>query len=301
MSLKMRIYYNAVCGALGGMVAWALSGLFSPASTASFVLVLVRDALLGAIAGICIGGVLGAIDGVQARNRRQAMRGLVFGGVLGLIGGLIGLVAGELIFSVAGGGVWPRATGWAIFGALIGASEGLATRAPGKLVYGAVGGVIGGLIGGSTYERITDVLRLVSHDRNLSVTVGGASGLVLLGACLGAMIALTLVIGRDAWLRILGGRLEGREVLISKRRMTIGASDGCDVYLPGDPAIAAQHAVLDRTHTGYLLSIMPGTAPITVNQQRVASGARIPLLGGEHLRFGTTALLFYHSGAEEEA
>src|SRR4051812_37778337 len=56
MSLRMRIYYNAVCGALGGLLAWALSGLLLATTTTSFSALLVHDAFLGALAGICIGG-----------------------------------------------------------------------------------------------------------------------------------------------------------------------------------------------------------------------------------------------------
>lgn len=299
MSLRMRIYYNAICGALGGLLAWGLSGLLPGAATTSFAALLVHDALLGAIAGVCIGGALGAVDGVQARNWRQAVRGLRYGGGLGLIGGMIGLVCGEIIFSMAGGGLWPRALGWAVFGVLVGASEGVATRAADKRTYGALGGLLGGLIGGSAYERISDILRLLTHDRDLSLTTGSAIGLVILGACLGAMIALTVVLLRAAWVRILGGRLEGREVLIGKAQMTVGASDGCDIYLPGDDAIASQHATLQRTSAGYALMVETGSNPIVVNQQPVIAGTSVLLRGGEHLRFGSTPVLFRLDGDEE--
>ena len=138
-----------------------------------------RRAAGRAIVGISIGGALGAVDGVQARSIRLAARGAFFGGSLGLIGGLIGLVSGELIFSYAGGGVWPRAAGWAIFGGLVGASEGIATRAPLKRTYGAIGGVLGGMVGGSAYERTSDLLRLTTQNRDFAVTAGGAVGLVI--------------------------------------------------------------------------------------------------------------------------
>ncbi|MBA3947507.1 MAG: hypothetical protein H0X37_23480 [Herpetosiphonaceae bacterium] len=36
MSLAMRVYYNAVCGALGGLLAWAVSSLLIHFSTVSF-------------------------------------------------------------------------------------------------------------------------------------------------------------------------------------------------------------------------------------------------------------------------
>ncbi len=299
MSLRMRIYYNAVCGALGGLLAWAISGLLLGSTTTSFAALLAHDALLGAVAGICIGGALGAVDGFQARNWRQAGRGLFYGGALGLIGGLVGLVASEMIFSAAGGGLWPRTAGWAVFGGLVGASEGIATRSADKRTYGALGGVLGGIVGGSTYERISDLLRVLTHNRDLSLTIGGAVGLVLLGACLGAMIALTVVLLRAAWVRMLGGRLEGREVLVGKARMTIGASDGCDVYLPGDSAIASQHAVLQRAPRGYTLTVTPGATPVAVDHQPLAAGASIALRGGEHLRFGSTPVLFRLEGDEE--
>lgn len=299
MSLKMRIYYNAVCGALGGLIAWALSGILLGGTASNFASLLVRDALLGAIVGICIGGALGAVDGVQARSLRVAARGAWYGGLLGLVGGTIGLVTGELIFSYAGGGVWPRAAGWAIFGGLVGASEGIATRAPLKRTYGAIGGILGGLVGGSAYERVSDLLRVTTQNRDLAITVGGAVGLVILGACLGALIALTLVVVRDAWFRFMGGRLEGREVLVGKRLLTVGASDACDVYLPGDTAVASKHAQVERRKDGYVITVDPAASPITVNQQQLVPGASVVLHGGEHLRIGTTPLIFRLDGMEE--
>ena len=123
--------------------------------------------------------------------------------------------------------------------------------------------------------------------------------LVILGACLGSLIALTLVVVRDAWFRVLGGRLEGREVLVGKRHLTVGASDACDVYLPGDAAVAQQHATVDRGKQGYVFTVDPAASPIMLNQQPLAPGASIVLQGGEHLRIGTTPLIFQLDGMEE--
>ena len=74
MSLRMRIYYNAVCAALGGLLAWAISGLLLTFSTSSFAMLLLKDALLGSVVGVCIGGALGAVDASRhATGGRRCM------------------------------------------------------------------------------------------------------------------------------------------------------------------------------------------------------------------------------------
>ena len=49
---KTRIYYNAVFGALGGLVSWALVGLVLRFQTQSTFLLFVKDALQGAVVGV---------------------------------------------------------------------------------------------------------------------------------------------------------------------------------------------------------------------------------------------------------
>jgi len=289
---KHRIYYNAVFGALGGLISWAVIGFALRFSTTSLFLLFLKDALLGSVVGVCIGAAIGAVDGLTiSRSARKAIRGAFLGGAIGLGAGLLGLVLGEIIFKVAGGGVWPRAVGWALFGLLVGTSEGIANRAPPKSSYGAIGGLLGGLIGGSTYERLSLILRALTHNRDLSLTVGGAVGLIILGACIGSLIGLVEMVLRRAWLKVIYGRLEGRTLTLAKQRNILGKADSCDVVIPGDSQVADCHAeircergdfVLEAKASGVFIETAQGKQAVTVS----------PLQHGDKIQVGKTIMVF---------
>lgn len=286
---KQRIYYNAVFGALGGLISWLFIGLFLNIDTSSLGALFLKDALLGAAVGVCIGGSIGAVDGLTvSRSRRRLVRGVALGSLIGLIGGLIGLVIGEVIFKFAGGGVWPRAVGWAIFGLLVGTSEGRVQQSREKTSYGAVGGLLGGLIGGSTYERLSTLLRTVTHDRELALTVGTAVGLIILGACIGSLIGLVEDILRSAWLKVVVGRLEGRTFTLTGEESTLGRSDTCDVVIPGDSEVADRHAVIQQREDSFVLE--PLAQPAFVNQKRADHPFR--LQHGDRIQLGKTQMTF---------
>jgi len=53
---KLRIYYNAVIGAMGGLMGWALITLLLRFDTNTTAMLFAKDALLGALVGLAIGG-----------------------------------------------------------------------------------------------------------------------------------------------------------------------------------------------------------------------------------------------------
>ena len=123
--------------------------------------VYLRMAIIGLLAGVCIGFAVGSTEGLIASRslQRHAARRPLSARCSGRVGGLVGLVLGEFIFNLAGGGIWPRAFGWGIFGMLVGTSDGVAHKMPAKIRYGILGGLLGGLIGGSTYQGLIDTVQ----------------------------------------------------------------------------------------------------------------------------------------------
>lgn len=286
---KLRIYYNAIFGALGGLASWALIGLILRFQAQGTFLLFVKDALQGAVVGICIGLALGLVDGLMvSRSAKCAVRGGCLGGAIGLVAGLVGLILGEVIFLIAGGGVWPRAIGWAVFGLLVGTAEGVSNRDARKASYGAVGGLLGGLIGGSTYERTSLLLRGLTHNRDLSLTVGGALGLIILGACIGSLIALAEDILRRAWLKGLKGKLEGRTLTLSKALSSLGRAETCDIRIPGDPQVADHHADIRQTPQGFVIQARGGQ--VLVDRQPVSQQV---LQSGNKIQLGQSVLAFF--------
>lgn len=286
---KKQIYFNAVFGALGGLVSWVLMGLLLHIEGDNTLLLFLKDALQGALVGVCIGAALGMVEGLTiSRSAQRTVKGGVLGGAIGLVGGLIGLVLGEVIFLLAGGGVWPRAIGWAVFGFLLGTAEGIAHKDRRRSSYGAIGGLLGGLIGGSTYERTSQLLRALTQNRDLSLTVGGALGLIILGACIGALIALAGEILKTAWLKGLRGKLEGQTLALTKGRTTLGSAETCDIRIPGDSQVAGHHADISQTDQGFLIEAQGGQ--VLVDQQPVASQM---LRSGSNIQLGRSVLAFF--------
>lgn len=291
MSIDLRrLYYNALFGALGGLISWLLIGLFLNFETSNMSMLLLKDALLGATVGVWIGGALGMVDGLTIRRSlRRVVVGLLLGAFIGLVGGLVGLLIGEMIFGLTGGGVWSRAIGWALFGLLVGTGPGVAQRSMAKVGYGALGGLLGGLIGGATYEGLSTWLRQLTSDRDLALTVGSMAGLIILGACIGFLIGLVEDILRTAWVKVMVGRLEGRTLTISGRTIRVGGGDSCELVMPGDNQVLDHHLTIEQDADQFVLHPLGNL--VLVNKKAIAEPYL--LQGGERIQLGRTQFVFY--------
>jgi hypothetical protein len=285
MSKKMQVYYSAVLGALGGLLGWWIVGSVATGAWSVWL----AYPLVGAGLGLWIGGCVAATDGaVVKRSARPALRDGLRGALSGAVAGLVGLLLAELSFLAVGAGFAGRAIGWMLLGGFIGLAEPLLRRQVNRARYGALGGLAGGLLGGLLYEGLTR-LYLAQSDR-AQVVVGGV-GLILLGACIGALIPLARQALARGELRVLNGEQAGlvREVTDTA---TLGRYDGCDVYLP-DPAVAWRHVLIRRTDQGFAMQVLSeAERGATVGERRLGPGETALLRGGERIWLGETALEF---------
>jgi len=290
MSKRMQIYYNAVFGAIGGLVAWLLVGLFPTGDWNLWLAV----AFIGAGTGLFIGAAVGMVEGaVVKRSVRQATLGLVLGGMAGLGGGLLGLLIGQVGFLASGGGFQGRALGWTALGLCLGIGQGIISRQGRRKYYGLLGGTLAGLIGGLVYEGVTQLFLQQSDTAQIFL---GALGLILIGASLGGITALSVeVIGRVAgggMLAVKTGRRANTEVSVTDT-VTLGSYDGCEVYLPGDPAIAKKHARVGRRGDGFVVEDLGSPGGTFVGNVRVpADGSGHLLRHGDQIRLGNTLIEF---------
>lgn len=287
-----RIYFNAVVGGLGGLLGWAASSLAESGVGLGGLNVYLRDAVVGLLVGVFVGFATGSTEGlVASRSLRRVWRGGRYGAGLGAVGGVLGLVLGEAIFSAAGGGVWPRAVGWGVFGLLVGTSEGLANRMPAKVRYGVLGGLLGGLVGGGAFEGLVALFR--AGGRSVALAWGSAVGLVILGACIGSMIGLVESLLRKAWLFFLTGRLEGQtRTLDSARPHTIGNADGCTIVVPNDPAVAPVHAEIVFADDEFQVRGRDGAVSVRRDGVELAAAPYYALLPGDRVSVGGTRMIF---------
>jgi hypothetical protein len=282
MSRRMRVYYYAVLGAIGGLLGWQISNLMG----LSFArLIYLSDAALGALLGLFIGLAIGCTEGLLTRNMVRLLRAGVFAGAVGLVAGALGLPVGEGVFLAVGAGAGGRVLGWALFGLLIGVAEGVTGGS--QVWKGALGGLMGGVVGGALLEATREWLG--------APVIGKAAGLVLLGAAIGALIALIAVVLSRAWLEVASGKLKGTEFILDKFMRAGGPSAivgrdalKADIVLP-DPDVAAQHAVLLGEGTHFMLKDM-STQGTFVGNRKVALAR---LSDGTSIRVGNTQLIYH--------
>jgi pSer/pThr/pTyr-binding forkhead associated (FHA) protein len=272
MTLQARIVLNLIGGALGGFLAWALidlTGWFTPVlvSAASvesgsprFWLLL----FLGGILGGTISLLLGLVDALGVDSYQQRVRGLLTHGVVGFFGGALGIYFGQGVWAVIGPhAVNPdapglfvqtligKAFGWAFVGAGVGVAQGLARRSTPLIKQGLFGGFTGGLVGGIIFQSAATALNNPSLARLL--------GFVCIGASTGFFIGLIQTLFKQAWIRVILGRNEGKEYLIDKPVMVIGRSELADIGLFGNAKIMPEHCAIEQIQGRFRLKAIQPT------------------------------------------
>ena len=282
MSRRMRTYFYAVLGAIGGLIGWQVSDMLGLSFTSNLYM---SEAVVGALVGLCIGLFIGITEGLMTRNIVQAIKAGVISGLLGLVAGAIGLPLSEFLFQSAGAGYVGRALGWGVFGLLIGLAEGVVGKT--QVWKGMLGGLIGGALGGVLLEAVHNLLK--------DPLIGKASGLVLLGASVGAFISLIVVLLSRAWLEVTSGKLKGTEFILDKflhaggPAIAIGSSAlKSEIVLP-DPDIAPQHAML--TGDGKQFSVKDMSLSGTFINNKKIELAR--LVNGQKIRMGNTEMVYH--------
>ncbi|MBI3340504.1 MAG: FHA domain-containing protein [Chloroflexi bacterium] len=282
MSRRMRTYFYALLGALGGLIGWQASDLLGLSFASSLYL---SEAVVGALVGLCIGLFIGITEGLMTRNAVQAAKSGLFSGLLGLAAGAIGLPLSEFLFQSVGAGMLGRALGWGVFGLLIGFAEGVVGKS--QIWKGMLGGLLGGALGGVLLESVHNWLK--------DPLTGKAAGLVLLGASVGAFISLIVVLLSRAWLEVTSGKLKGTEFILDKfmraggPAIAIGSSPlKSEIVLP-DPDIAPQHAML--TGDGNQFSVKDISLSGTYINNKKIELAR--LANGQKIRMGNTEMVYH--------
>jgi hypothetical protein len=276
------------------LAGWALTIPIAWLQLTGIVGLLLKDTFIGALVGLTVGATIGTYDGLFAsRAFGRLLKGVFLGGLIGAFGGGLGLALSEVIFVLGGGGVWPRALGWALFGLLVGSAQGISQWSLTKIGFGMVGGLLGGLVGGSTYERLSVFLQMVTHNRDLGLSIGGAMGLIILGAATGGLIGLVEVVLRTAWLKFTRGKLEGQTLTLDphKKTQVLGRASDCAVVIPGDPDVQPRHAAILLEGPTFIIERRDG--PVLLRgPQGYAPVQRHALCHQDRLQVGKTRFVF---------
>jgi predicted component of type VI protein secretion system len=95
--------------------------------------------------------------------------------------------------------------------------------------------------------------------------------MVVTGAAIGFFIGLVETLMKQAWIRVVQGRNEGKEYVISKPRTTIGRDELSDIGLYGDRNISPLHAVIELQGGRHVLTDAGTPIGLVVNGQRMAT------------------------------
>jgi pSer/pThr/pTyr-binding forkhead associated (FHA) protein len=312
MSLSTRVMLSFVAGTFSALLAWVIidfNGIFvlsTGNSTATQIFV--EQTVVGSIFGLLVGLALGLVNGLSTGSSKLIRRDMLWGGGIGLVGGVLGLFFGQMFFGplyrdpnepLPNFGLGPflfiwnvfiRAVGWSLIGLILGTSQGFATKSPKAIRHGAVGGFIGGLLGGMLFEVMGFIIAPVSGSSRVTSVIARGISMPITGGAIGLFIGLVEIITKQAWIRVVKGRNEGREYIISKDRVTIGRDELSDVGLFGDRNIALLHAVIEKRNNRYVIIDTSSSIGTFVNGQRITETA---LCDGDIIEIGSMRLEFH--------
>jgi hypothetical protein len=306
MGLLTRIYYNAVFGALGGLLGWLLFSIFGArvVSEGALVRQLLQD---GALVGGGIGYFVVGVEAVRDRSWLRFVRLASYGVVLGALGGAIGMVVAEFVnYALVGSigairgnvfkfllTVFSRGVGFAFLGMAVGVSEGVAARSLGKLSYGTLGGTLGGFLGGSLFGLVY----LLTLRGGGDAALAGAAGFAIMGACIGSLSALVQGVFQPASVKVMRGWQEGREYPLEKVETLLGRDEHADIALFRDMKVEKRHAFIGRQGAAYVLR-NNGAPPewTRVNDDAVPQARE--LRDGDRVQLGNVLLKFQLRAAQ---
>jgi hypothetical protein len=310
MALLSRIYFNAVFGALGGLLGWMLFGIFGERtpSTDNVFLFLTKADLNALLGGAIIGGVIGyfvvSVEAIRDRSLVRFARLASYGVILAAIGGSIGMLIGDKVSiglrNMLGNylivNMLARALGWSLLGIAIGMSEGIAARSLGKFSYGTLGGFIGGFVGGGLFEMFYAVAR----QAGAATYFWQALGLIILGACIGSLSALVQRLFQPANVKVMRGWQEGREYPLEKQANLLGRAEHADIALFRDMKVEKKHAYIKQVDGKYIF-FNNGAPPenTLINDTRVSQPCE--LNDGDRIQLGNILLRFQLRAAVNRA
>ncbi len=315
--MRSRILLGTLFGAIGGF-----TGYFLQEVTVTHDAVLATPARemmrLGFLVGSMLGIAIGIVEGAAVGSARRLLTGGIIGGVIGALGGIFGIYFGSALYSFAlfgkdpntlssGGNIFDfthqvlaRALGWSLLGALPGLAAGAATFSRKRAMHGLIGGLLGGFLGGFAFDLVASLITnpvtgaAAASAGQTTIEIGGPSraiGFTLIGAFTGLFIGLVEELLKQGWVRVLAGKNEGRDYILSKPLTVLGRDERADVPLYGDPNVAAQHAAIKLEGGRHILLKGPTPPAVVVNGQAVQDQQL--LRDGDMIQIGQIRIAFH--------
>ena len=173
----------------------------------------------------------------------------------------------------------PRGLAWLLVGIAAGLTVGIASRSLKRTGLCVGGGAVGGFLGGFVFDFMPADLEWG----------GQLIGITLTGLFVGLAMALLEQAARTQWIEIIEGGMAGKQFILYKTDLTIGASPQADITLIKDATISPIHArVYAQGGRSYLESVDP-SRPCSVGgrvETRIALDDLMDItIGGTVIRF----------------
>lgn len=306
-----RTIARAVFCAAAALVAWILTEPFLPKDVGSENWQRQEFIMVCAVLGL-IGLAAGAHQGINRGGVRNIALGAALGCVFALVGGLLGYqIGGQVANALFGAGWWasgmpvvtiPRTIALGFTGLLLGVGMGVPQFTWRALLSGGFGGLIGGGIAGVLFDPVGMLFGAAAM-----LQAPGAGGVVetgavpravtwgLMGFAVGLFTALIDTATRQAWIRLVLGRNEGKEWPIDAAQTHIGRDERAHIPLFGDPNVAPLHATIVRDGPRYVLQ--DAGTPLGIGLNGVRVGPPVVLTPGDTIQVGALQLQFLMKGA----
>ena len=307
------LFRAAVCG-LAGLLAWLVTEPSAdrfmpidptkqPSGSGQIWLIL----LIGALVGLAAGALQGLARGSRRHTIESALLGLVFGAIGSTFGAQVGTVLATMVMDVPPGGIAhmdmpqravARALALMPIGVFMGLAIGATLKSKRGVVAGLMGGLVGGLFVGFAFDPLGNVLGPLLSGSSAEPPpgympeAGGPSRAMLavgLGVAVGLFVAVFDRVTRQAWVRLVLGRNEGKEWPVDTDQTLIGRDERAHVPLFGDNNVAPLHAIIFRQGSQYVLQDQNTVIGVGHNGQRVATAQLSP---GDTFQVGSHNLQF---------
>ena len=245
-------------------------------------------ALWSAVIALFIGLFLGIGEGVYYGSKGKAIKyALIGAGVSVALGFISGYIA-QLMYSemlsddpVDFFAAFVRGLGWAIMGLGIGGAVGLIKPEKKRMLFCALGGLVGAFVGGFLFNYICDI---IPND-----VVARCIALIIMGVLIGVGVGLLEQFAKAAWLKVVRGEFEGKEYLVFAGTTSIGNNGKNTIVLFKDKLVGPHHCDIQLEGSKYVLTDCGTPMGTIVNGRKVT---RHVLRQGDSIAIGNSVLIF---------
>ena len=245
-------------------------------------------ALWSAVIALFVGLFLGTGEGVYYGSKEKAVKyALIGAGVSLTIGFISGYLAqwmySEMLtddpeeFTAA----FVRGLGWAIMGLGIGTSVGLIKPEKKRMLFCALGGLVGAFVGGFLFNYVCDI---IPND-----VVARGVAIVIMGILIGVGVGLLEQFAKAAWLKVIRGEFEGKEYLVFAGTTSIGNNGKNTIVLFKDKLVGPHHCDIKLEGSKYVMTDCGTPMGTIVNGQKTT---RHVLKQGDAIAIGNSVLVF---------